>query len=218
MPISVAIADDDAVFSDGVRFLLTQSGRFACVAMCASGEEALHRLPPLQPRVVLMDIQMPGMSGPECVARLKEHLPDTEIMMLTVFEEYDRVYEALAAGATGYLLKRTVPVELLGAIEDLLNGGSPMSGAIARKVVMTFRKLPDAPAEPPAHLSQREEEILHALAQGRRPKEIAADANVSVHTVRTHLQNIYKKLQVCTRREAIRKFQAQPPRAMAARI
>jgi len=129
-------------------------------------------------------------------------------LMLTVFEEYERIYEALAAGATGYLLKRKVTVELLDAIQDLLDGGSPMSGAIARKVVMTFRKRPADSSAQGVQLSAREEEILHALAQGRRPKEIAQDAGVSVHTVRTHLQNIYKKLQVCTRRAAIQKYRS----------
>jgi len=129
---------------------------------------------------VLMDIQMRGMSGPECVAQLKEQLPRTEIMMLTVFEEYERIYEALAAGATGYLLKRRVTVELLDAIQDLLDGGSPMSGAIARKVVMTFRERAVASSAQLVQLSAREEEILHALAQGRRPKEIAQAASVSV--------------------------------------
>lgn len=206
MRIPVAVVDDDEVFAEGIRFLLAQSEQFECVALCTSGEEALLQLPALRPGIVLMDIQMGGMSGPECVAQLKEQLPRTEIMMLTVFEEYERIYEALAAGATGYLLKRRVTVELLDAIQELLDGGSPMSGAIARKVVMTFRKRAVASSAQSVQLSAREEEILHALARGRRPKEIAQDAGVSVHTVRTHLQNIYKKLQVCTRREAIEKY------------
>lgn len=208
MRIPVAVVDDDEIFADGIRFLLAQSGQFECVALCASGEEALLHLPALEPRIVLMDIQMRGMSGPECVAQLKEQLPHTEIMMLTVFEEYERIYEALAAGATGYLLKRRVTVELLDAIQDLLDGGSPMSGAIARKVVMTFRERAVASSAQLVQLSAREEEILHALAQGQRPKEIAQAAGVSVHTVRTHLQNIYKKLQVCTRRAAIQKYRS----------
>ena len=208
MPITVAMVDDDADYAEGVRHLLEMSPQFECVAVCGTAEEALKRLPKLQPRIVLMDIQLPGMSGPECVAELKDRLPDSEILMLTVFEEYDRIYEALVAGATGYLLKRTPPGELLEAIEDLHNGGSPMSSAIARKVVSAFQQMRAAPAADHAALSQREEEILRSLARGRRYKEIAYDLKLSYHTVRTHLQNIYKKLHVKTRSEAVRRFQA----------
>ena len=208
MPITVAMVDDDADYAEGVRLLLKMSRQFECVAVCGTAEEALKRLPQLQPRIVLMDIQLPGMSGPACVAELKDRLPETEILMLTVFEEYDRIYEALVAGATGYLLKRTPPGELLEAIEDLHNGGSPMSSAIARKVVSAFQQMRAAPAADQAALSQREEEILRSLARGRRYKEIAYDLNLSYHTVRTHLQNIYKKLHVKTRSEAVRRFQA----------
>lgn len=209
MSVSVAIVDDDTIFSEGVRVLLEKSGRFECVATCASGDEAIQRLPAKQPRVVLMDIQMPGRSGPECVVELTKRLPKTEILMLTVFEEYDQIYQALVAGATGYLLKRTAPVELLNAIDELVNGGSPMSGAIARKVVLAFRQLGHSSVEPTA-LSQREEEILRALARGRRPKEIAQDTGLSFHTIRTHQQNIYKKLQVGSRREAIKYVKLGP--------
>ena len=208
MPITVAMVDDDADYAEGVRHLLEMSHQFECVAVCGTAEEALKRLPQLQPRIVLMDIQLPGMSGPECVAELKDRLPDSEILMLTVFEEYDRIYEALVAGATGYLLKRTPPGELLEAIEDLHNGGSPMSSAIARKVVSAFQQMRAAPATDHAALSQREEEILRSLARGRRYKEIAYDLKLSYHTVRTHLQNVYKKLHVKTRGEAVRRFQA----------
>ena len=203
--LEVAVVEDAAAFREGLETILAQSDRLRCVAVCSSAEEALLRLPGLRPRVVLMDVELPGLSGVECVARLKAQLPETEFMMLTVFEDYDRIYQALLAGATGYLLKRTPAAELLDAILELHEGGSPMSGAIARKVVQAFRQLGVA-AAPAGSLSAREQEILSALARGRLYKEIADELGISFHTVRAHLQKIYKKLQVCSREEAVKKF------------
>ncbi len=198
----VAIVDDDPEFAQGIRALLESSKRFQCVALCSTAEEALRLLPSMNPRVILMDMGLPGLSGPACVAQLAPQLPKSDFMMLTVFEDYDHVFEALTAGATGYLLKGAAGNELLTAIDELLLGGSPMSGAIARRVVLSFRKM-KPPGPSLEVLTQREEEILNALARGRRPKEIAQDTGLSFHTVRTHQQNIYKKLQVCSRREAV---------------
>lgn len=200
-PLAVAVVDDDPTYARSLAELLSGTGRFECVAVCHSGAAALEQLPLVRPRVVLMDVEMPGISGPECVSLLKERLPEAEILMLTVFEEYEKIYRSLVAGATGYLLKRTPNSELFDAIEELHQGGSPMSSAIARKVVIAFQSKP-ADRLDALNLSPREGEILRAFACGRRYKEIAGDLGLSYHTIRTHLQNIYKKLQINSRRQA----------------
>jgi DNA-binding NarL/FixJ family response regulator len=209
MPVAVGIVEDDSGYAEGIRFLLDHSDEFRCVAVCPSAEEALVRLPPLRPQVVLMDIHLKAASGIECVGELKRLLPDTKVLMLTVFEDYERVYQSLKAGASGYLLKRSTPQELLNAIRELLAGGSPMSTAIARLVVDAFRQF----APPPGTndpLSPREREVLSHLAAGRRYKEVALLLGVSYDTVRTHVQNIYKKLHVHSLEAAIPNL--RPPR------
>jgi len=208
--IRVAVVEDDPQICQGLAKLITSSPGFVCVATCPTAEEALVGLPEKQPDVVLMDIGLPGMSGIECIPKLKELLSRTQIMMLTVFEDYDRIFVSLKAGATGYLLKKTAPSRLLQSIRDLHGGGSPMSNQIARRIVEEFQKRP-APAKSPAQLSERENEILGKLARGFLYKEIAAMLGISVETVRTHARNIYGKLQVRTRAEAVNK--AFPRRA-----
>lgn len=210
MAITVAIVDDDVAYSEGVQLLLRDSGRFECVAACGTAEEALQCLPTLKPRIVLMDIQLPGISGPDCVSQLRDNLPDTEILMLTVFEEYDCIYESLKAGATGYLLKRTPPAELLDAIEELHNGGSPMSNSIARKVLLAFREDQPRPSASATLLTSREEQILRSLARGKLYKEIADEHGISFHTVRKHVQTIYRKLQVNSRAGAVKAISSRP--------
>lgn len=205
MLLSAAIVEDDRLFAEGVRELLDQADGFCCVGVCPSAEEALDNLPVWRPRVALVDIRLPGLSGIECVRRLKPALPDTEFMMLTVMEDAGRIFASLVAGATGYLLKGTPPQELLDAIRELAAGGSPMSPAIARKVVMAFRQPSPAPGAPEA-LSVREHEVLMALAAGGRYKEVAGQLGVSYDTVRTHVRHIYKKLQVHSRRGALERF------------
>ena len=152
-----------------------------------------------------MDIQLPKMSGIECVENLKEKSPDLQIMMLTVYEDNEQVFKSLAAGATGYILKRTPPAELLEAIRELHEGGSPMSDQIARKVVQTFQQIGKSSKET-ENLSERETEILSYLAKGYQDKEIAEKFFLSVKTIRTHLRNIYKKLHVHSRTEAVLKY------------
>jgi DNA-binding NarL/FixJ family response regulator len=201
--ISVAIVEDDLVYSAGVQTLLNSTTEFRCVAECPSAENALKRLPALKPDVVLMDIRLPKLNGIECVRQLNTLLPGTEIMMLTTLSDNDYVYQALTAGATGYLIKQGNPTELLEAIRDLHQGGSPMSAAIARKVVLAFKQF-NSPAKDTETLSQREREVLDSLAKGHRYKEIALELNPTCDTVRTHIQNISRSCRSVPGRKPLR--------------
>lgn len=202
--IRVALVEDDVRVREGLVSLINTAAGFKCVAACASAEEALKRLPPLSPEVVLMDIHLPGMTGIECIRRLKQQQPRMQITMLTVFEDHDRIFQSLATGATGYLLKQTPPEKLLEAISELHRGGSPMSAQIARRVVETFQR-PAPAAAPEADLTPREQEVVRLLARGFLYKEIADQLGLSVETVRTHLHRIYDKLHVRSRTEAVMK-------------
>jgi DNA-binding NarL/FixJ family response regulator len=202
--IEVMIVEDDKAVREGLQFLINGSDGFRCMAACCSGEEALGEISRQQPQVVLMDINLPGMNGIECVVGIKNSYPEIQVMMLTVFDNSDEIFKSLAAGATGYMLKKTPPAKLLESIHELINGGSPMSGEIARKVVQTFSKPPDRHF-PEFILTPREEEILAYLSKGYLYKEIAAELFISIETVRTHIRKIYQKLQVRTRTEALLK-------------
>ena len=204
MSITVAIVEDDAGIRDALIRILGRSRDFRCLGCYPSAEEALHELPTVKPDVVLMDINLPGMSGVECVRKLKAQAFSAHIVMLTVYEDSEQIFESLAAGATGYLLKRTPPAELLEAIRDVHSGGAPMSSQIARKVVQSFRGA--APASQATDLSPREQEILGWLAQGFLIKEIADRLGIGFDTVRTHIRRIYEKLQVHSRAQAVAKF------------
>ena len=206
--IKVVIVEDDQAVREGLQILINGSEGYDCVAACLSAEEALKILPQLLPHVVLMDINLPGMNGIECVVCIKNAYPEIQVMMLTVFDNTDEIYKSLAAGATGYLLKKTPPAKLLEAIRELVNGGSPMSGEIARKVVQTFMK-PALQQFPEANLTPREEEILSYLAKGYLYKEIANTLFINIETVRTHIHKIYQKLQVRTRTEVLLKCMKQ---------
>ena len=205
MPIRVAIVEDNTEIREGLSALINGFPGYRCVATYPDAEKALRGLPTQDVDVVLMDINLPGMSGIECVEELKERSPDMEFMMLTVYEDDDRIFKSLMAGATGYILKKTPPSELLDAIRDLHNGGSPMSEGIARRVVQAFHQMGGSSKET-ENLSQRESEILSHLAKGYHDKEIAEKLFLSVETVRTHLRNIYKKLHVRSRTEAVLKY------------
>jgi DNA-binding NarL/FixJ family response regulator len=200
--IRVMIVEDDQAVRDGLHMLISGSDGFDCVAACPTAEEALHEISQHQPQVVLMDINLPGMNGIECVVHIKNSWPEIQIMMLTVFDNTDEIFKSLTAGATGYLLKKTPPAKLLESISELVNGGSPMSGEIARKVVQTFMK-PAIHEVPDAKLTSREIEILSYLSKGYLYKEIASELFISIETVRTHIRKIYQKLQVRTRTEAL---------------
>jgi DNA-binding NarL/FixJ family response regulator len=202
MPIKVAIVEDNEKIREGLAALIDGSEGFQCTAAYDTAEEALQRLPGYNPDVVLMDIQLPRMSGIECVARLKDRHAEMQVMMLTVYEDDEKVFKSILAGATGYILKRTPPAELLEAIRELHEGGSPMSDQIARKVVQAFQQMGKSSKET-ENLSDRELEILAYLARGYHDKEIADHFFLSVKTVRTHLRNIYHKLHVRSRTEAV---------------
>jgi DNA-binding NarL/FixJ family response regulator len=203
--IRVALVEDDPQVREGLAALIGAAQGFECVAACASAEEALTQLQPLTPDVVLMDIHLPGMSGIECIRLLKKQQPRVQISMLTVFEDHDRIFQSLTAGASGYLLKQTPPDKLLEAIAELHRGGSPMSSQIARRVVEVFQR-PAQTDQAGNNLTPREQEIVQLLAKGFLYKEIAGQLSLSVETVRTHLHRIYDKLHVHTRTEAVMKL------------
>lgn len=198
--IRVSIVDDDQQFRQLLEGYLNQSADFCCSSTYADPAEALRGLPGDHPDVVLMDLQMPGMSGIECIAALRQAAPDIRAIMLTVFEQDENVFRALAAGAYGYLVKRTAPPRILDAIREVTEGGSPMSAHIARKVVASFHQ------QETIALSPQEREVLGRLSQGHTYSRIAADLDITVHTVRNYIRRIYEKLQVHSRTEAVAKF------------
>ena len=203
--ISISIVDDEKKLCKSIATFLNGSAGFRCASIYGSAEAALQHLPEDQPDVVLMDINMAGMDGIECVRRLKTLAPQIQILMLTVYEDTEQIFRALAAGATGYLLKRLEPEELLQAIRDVHTGGSPMSNSIARKVVASFQKANGA-GEKQNLLTTREQAVLDCLAQGLAYKQIGDQLNISINTIRTHLRHIYEKLHVQSRTEAVAKY------------
>ena len=203
--ITVSIVEDDAQAREILAEWLKHADGFKCVGRHGSVEHALEKLPAEKPSVVLMDINLPGLSGIEGVRRLKPLLPETQFLMLTVYEDVDHVFDALAAGATGYLLKQTPRGELLASIKDVHAGGSPMTSNIARRVVQAFHR-EDPTAPPSADLSQREREVLELLARGYLYKEIMDALEVSRGTVNTYIRRIYEKLHVRSRSQAVAKF------------
>jgi DNA-binding NarL/FixJ family response regulator len=211
MPVNIAIVEDNTGLRSTWEQIINAEPGYRCVCSCQTAEAALARLPAVRPQVVLMDIHLPNLSGIECTAQLKQLLPETQILMLTVYADSDKVFQALQAGANGYLLKRTTPQELFEAIRQVLAGGAPMSGEIARKVIESFRA-PSRPAAGPA-LSRRERETLDLLAQGYSDKEISERLHVSYETVRSHLKHIYEKLHVRSRTEAALKYLGRSSRS-----
>jgi len=210
--IGVALVEDQKALCDSwVRIIQSFSG-FACVCTCASAEEAVRVIPGVRPDVILMDIRLPRMSGIECTSRLKELLPATPIVILTVLDDDELIFRALEAGADGYLLKRSKPADLRAALQDVLNGGAPMSSAIARRVVRSFRRPPANPRNE-ARLSPREIEVLGLLSRGLSNKEIADQLGLSVETVHSYLKTIYEKLHVRCRTEAVIRYAATRPAA-----
>jgi len=205
MCIKVSIVEDDAPAREILAEWLKGTPGFKCVGQHGTVEHALESLPAEKPSVVLMDINLPGMSGIEGVRRLKPLLPETQFLMLTVYEDADHVFDALAAGATGYLLKQTPRSELLASIKDVHAGGSPMTSNIARRVVQAFHR-EDAKVPESAKLSQREREVLELLARGYLYKEIVDLLNISRGTLNTYVRRTYEKLHVRSRAQAVAKF------------
>ncbi len=203
--IKVAIVEDNKTTREGLETIVNLSRDFRCVCTCSTAEEALQALPEREPEMVLMDIQLPNMSGVECVARLKELLPGIRAIMVTVYEDPDRIFRALRAGASGYLLKRSTPEEVLNAMREIQQGGGAMSGEIARKVIGYFREQNTVNAEV-EDLTPREREVLELVVHGFSNKEISERLSVTVAAVRFHLKHIYQKLHVHSRTEAALKF------------
>jgi len=206
--ISVCIVDDNPELRTVLSEIITMSEGYLCVGALKTAEEAIQRLPEIAPDVVLMDINLGvGESGIDCVRELKPRMRSTNFMMCTVYEEDEKIFEALSAGASGYILKKTTPTKMLDAIRELYEGGSPMSSQIARKVVAAFQgKQTVSPDSNIEQLSIREKEILEWLSKGLTYKEIAAELFISQETVRKHVYHIYEKLHVSNRTEALNKF------------
>jgi DNA-binding NarL/FixJ family response regulator len=208
--IRVAVVEDDAKLRQTMMVFINRSEGMTCVAGYESAEAAMEGLPGDAPDVVLMDIRLPGMSGVECVGRLRVLLPSVRVVMLTAYEDSDDVFHSLSAGAFGYLLKSVEPSRLREAIHEAHQGGSPISGSVARKLVEYFRgPAPSDPdvEDPLAPLSPREVDILQLLAEGHAYKQIASELGISINTIRTHIKRIYEKLHVHSRTEAIRFLQ-----------
>jgi len=212
--ISIAIVEDNAGVRQNFQRLIEDAPGFRCACACDCGEDALRQIPRVRPDVVLMDLHLPNLSGIECTARLKELLPDVQVIIVTVYDDTETVFKALRSGACGYLLKRSAPERILAAIREVREGGAPMTSEIARKVVEAFQQAPP-PGPADLNLTRREHEILDLLAQGFANKEIATRLSLSVETVRWHLKQIYEKLHVRSRTEAAHKFRntATPPPA-----
>ena len=205
----IAIVEDNTVMRESFRQWINASPNFRCVFACATAEEAVAEIPRLKPDVVLMDVHLPGESGIVCTARLKEELPDVQVIMLTVYRNQELIFQALQAGASGYLLKRSSPNELLSAIAEVRSGGAPMTSEIARMVVEAFQKKPANLASADG-LTNRESEILALLSEGLSNKEIADRVDISYDTVRAHLRHIYEKLHVRGRTEAVKMYFKTP--------
>jgi DNA-binding NarL/FixJ family response regulator len=201
----IAIVEDNKVIRESLTEFVQSDPEFRCVCVCATAEDALKILPKHQPDIVLMDIQLPNMSGIDCIAQLKQLMPSVQIMMVTVYEDTERIFKALRMGACGYLLKRCAPEELIAAIHEVRQGGAPMSREIARKVISSFQE-PVTAAAVVEDLSPREREILELLAAGFANKAIADRLGLTDGTVRWHLRHVYHKLHVRSRTEAALKF------------
>lgn len=213
--ITVSIVEDDALVRDVLAEWIRGADGLKCVGVHTNAEAALVALPQEKPSVVLMDLNLPGVSGIECVRRLKPQMLETQFIILTVYDDSDHIFKALSFGATGYMLKRTPRAEWLTAIKDVHAGGSPINCSIARKIVQSFQRFSGNTAAEPDNLSPREREVLELVARGYRSREIAKSLHIGLTTVHTHIRRIYKKLHVCSRSQAIARFTHIPNAAVA---
>lgn len=204
-PLTVGVVEDDARIRWSLSAILEEEDDLECVGTFASAEEALTHLPKLKPQVVLMDVNLPGMNGIECVRRLAQKCPGIQVIMLTVREDSDIIFDSLAAGACGYLLKPPSADELVAAVRDVFAGGAPMTTSIARKVVQSFNRAAASPRES-ENLSPREVGVLELLVKGLAYKEVAAELGISYSTVHRHIESIYRKLHVHSRTHAVAKY------------
>lgn len=205
--IDISIVEDTEEYRTALKELVNAAKGFSCTHVFGNGESALKKIPELLPDIVLVDIGLPGISGIELIQKIKKEVPKIQFMVLTVSEAPDKIFKALSAGASGYLLKSTEPEEILEAIKDLVNGGSPMSSQIARKVVDSFQKGRTVAENPyDKILTKREKEVLSELAKGLLYKNIATELNISIETVKSHCHHIYEKLHATTRTEALNKY------------
>ena len=200
--ITVSIVEDDVKVRGSLARLIDSTEGLTCVSQHPDAENALKEIPIALPEVVLMDINLPGLNGVECVRLIKERLPDIQVVMLTVYENTNIIFNALSSGASGYLLKQSTPEQIIEAIRNVHVGGSPMTSHIARKVVASFQKI-IKPTQDYEKLSLREQQVLDSLAQGLTYQEIAETLKISYHTISTHVRHIYGKLHVCSRTEAV---------------
>jgi DNA-binding NarL/FixJ family response regulator len=203
--IAVSIVEDMKDIRESLQRMIGSAEGFLCLSTYRNAEDALKELPQINPDIVLMDINLPGMNGIECIKKVKAVCPKMQFMMFTIYEDSEQVFDALAAGASGYLLKKTPKEKILEALQELHSGGSPMSAHIARKVVSYFQKEKE-PRDTTTQLSQREKEVLELLAKGFLYKEIGDKLNIATGTVRQHIHKIYEKLHVQNRTEAVNKF------------
>jgi DNA-binding NarL/FixJ family response regulator len=210
MSITLAIVEDLDEVREGLKQFISLSSEFKVLDTFKTAEEALQGLPRIHPDIVIMDINLPGMNGIDCIKLVKKEIPQTQFMMFTVYENDEKVFEALKAGASGYLLKNTGLVQIIESLKELHNGGSPMSSNIARKLVTIFRQQEPEKVSMEA-LSKRENEILQLLSKGLLYKEIADQLTISTGTVRQHIHRIYEKLHVQNRTEAINKALGKSP-------
>lgn len=203
----VAIVEDNSSIRYALTEIISASDQYELCCVCNNGEDALVKLPQYLPNVVLTDIRLGGIDGIAVVTQLKKEYPEMLFMMCTIYEDDEKIYRALSAGASGYILKKTAPSKLLAAIQEMQNGGAPMSSQIAKKVVAAFQqKIPEIAQEGLAILSKRELEILEMLSKGLVYKEISLQLGISSETVRKHVYNVYSKLHVGNRIEAVNKY------------
>lgn len=207
MPINVCIVENDESLLYALQVVINSHPDFVCEGTFKSGETALNSLPSYNPDIVLMDIDLgDGMNGIACITALKSICPRVQFMILTIFEDYQKVFDALSAGALGYVLKSASQNKILEAIRDLYEGGSPMSPSIARQITLRFSSNNNTISNNAALLTPREKEVIELISKGKLEKEVAAELFLSLKTVKTHISNIYEKLQVHTRVEALNKY------------